>query len=141
MFQLLMECFWKFRSSVNSSIFYVYPSTRLTIILGTSISLFIVTLPTCLVNTSITMDGQTPTIHSFHPVITTYNVQLYSSALLPFGNHSIRVDLLDFVNGVDSTSCLVFDYAVINDNPDGTSSLTSSTTSSPTCTPIDRQLS
>ena len=139
MFQLLTGCFWKSRSSVNPSVSYVFTSTKLTIILGTSISLFIVTLPTCLVNTSIMMDGETPTIHSFHPAITTYNVQLYSSALLPFGNHSIHVDLLDFINDVDSTSCLVFDYAVINDNPDGASSLTSSTTSSPTCTPIDRQ--
>ena len=108
-------------------------------ILGTSISLFIVTLPTCLVNTSITVDGEAPSIHSFHPAITTYNVQLYSSAPLPFSNHSIHVDLLDFINGVDSTSCLIFDYAIINDNPDGAPCLTSSTTSSPTRTPIDQQ--
>ena len=139
MLQLLMECFWKSRSLVNPSISHVSPSTRLTIILGTSISLFIVTFPTCLVNTSITVDGSAPTLHSFHPAITTYNVQLYSSPPLPFGNHSIHVDLLDFINGVDNASCLVFDYAIINDNPDGASCLTTSTTSSPTCTPIDQQ--
>ena len=140
MFQLLMECFWKSRLSVNPSISYVSPSTRLMIILGTSISLFIVTLPTCLVNTSITVDGEAPTVHSFHPAITTYNVQLYSSAPLPFGNHFIHVDLLDPINGVDNTSCLVFDYAIINDNPDGAScSITA--TSSPTHTSIDQQQS
>ena len=107
---------------------------------GTSISLFIVTLPTCQVNTSITVDDSAPTIHSFHRTKTTYNVQLYSSASLPFGNHSIHVDLLDLVNtGVDNTSCLFFDYAVINDALDGASCSTTSTAGSSTCMPIDQQ--
>ena len=111
-------------------------STRLMIIPGTSISLFIVTLPTCQVNTSITLDDEGPTIHSFHQTKTTYNVQLYSSVPLPFGNHSIQVDLLDSINGADDTSCLFFDYAAINDTLDGTSY---STTLAATPTPPTNQ--
>jgi len=106
---------------------------------GTSISLFVVTLPTCQVNASITVDNEAPTTHSFSQTKTTYNVQLYSSGPLPFGNHSVHVDLLSIVNGVDNTSCLFFDYAVINDALDGASCSVTSNAGSPTCTPVDQQ--
>lgn len=141
MFQLRMVHFSKSRSLVNPSISYVFPSTRLIIILGTSISLFIVTLPTCMVNTSITVDDEAPTIHFFYRTKTTYNVQLYSSTPLPFGNHSIHVDLLDSLNGTDNTSCLFLDYAIINDTLDGASCSTTLAASSPTITIINDQLS
>ena len=124
----------------GKSIHFPCLSTRLTIIPGTSISLFIVTLPTCKVNTSITVDDGAPTIHSFYQTKPICNVQLYSSAPLPFGNHSVHVDLLSIVNGAD-TSCLFFDYAVINGAPGGASCSTTPTAGSPACIPIDQQLS
>ena len=123
----------------GKSIHFPCLSTRLTIIPGTSISLFIVTSPTCKVNTSITVDDEASTIHSFSQTKTTYNVQLYSSGPLPFGNHSVHVELLNIVNGADNTSCLFFDYAVINDALDGASCSTTSNAGSPTCMPIDQQ--
>ena len=126
---------------VGKPISHVSPSTRLTIILGTSISLFIVTLPTCRVNTSITLDGEAPTIHSFNQTQTIYKFELYSSGPLQFGSHCIRVDLMDSIDDVHDTSCLFFDYAAINDTLDGTPYSTTSTAGSPTGTLIDRQLS
>lgn len=110
-------------------------------ILGTSITLFIITLSICPVNTSITLDDETATIHSFHQTEATYNVPLYSSALLPFGNHTIHVNLLDFVNGLDNSSCLFFDYAAVNGTLDAVPSSTTSTEGSPSGTPIYEQLS
>ena len=139
MFQLQMMRFLKSRLLVNQSIPYVSLGYKIDKVPGTLISLFIVTLPTCQVNTSITVDDEAPTVHSFRRTKTTYNVQLYSSTTLPFGNHSIHVDLLDLVNtGVNNTSCLFFDYAVINDALDGASCSTTSTAGSSTCIPIDQ---
>lgn len=102
---------------------------------GTHIDVFIVTLPTCSVNTSITLDDESPTLHSFYPTKVTYNVRLYASPPLPLGNHVIRVGLLDAVDGVNNTSCLFFDYAVVNDTECATSSSTSSMEPFPTNVP------
>lgn len=92
---------------------------------GPHIDLFISTLPSCLVNTSISMDDQSPTFHSFGPAGVTCNI-LYTSIAVPFGNHIIRVALLDAVRDVNHTSCLLFDYAV-NDMNSSVASATSST--------------
>lgn len=92
----------------------------LTTIVGTSITLFIVTLPICPVNTSITVDDEAPTMRSFHQTEATYNVPLYASAPLQFGNHTITVILLDSANGFANSSCLFFDYATVNGTPTST---------------------
>lgn len=126
---------------VGVSTSHVSFGATLTMILGTSITLFIVTLPICPVNASVAVDDEAPTIRSFHQTEGPSNVPLYSSALLPFGNHTVTVNLLDSTNGFENSSCLFFDYATVNDTLDGVPSPATSAEGTPTSTPNYEHLS